>query len=138
MSVDQLRALPIADLADDACHLWLWTTNQFLRSGFDLLDAWGFTFLSPITWVKPHGIANWFISRTQTMLFGYKKKCVFPLARYQPNVVFAPPGKHSQKPEASYELIESISPEPRLELFARKERAGWICQGNEIDGNWLA
>lgn len=136
MSLDEIKRLPVGDLADVGCHLWLWTTNQFLRQGFDVMEAWGFKYLAPITWVKPSGIGNYFVHLTQTILFGYKGKCKFPLARYKPTVTFAGfPPRHSQKPEYFYELIESISPAPRLELFARNKRQGWDCWGNEVESD---
>ena len=136
MSLQEIKNIPVAELADVGCHLWLWTTNQFLQCGFEVMESWGFKYLAPITWVKPSGIGNYFIHRTQTVLFGYKGKCVFPLARYQPTVVFATlPKRHSQKPTEIYELIESISPPPRLELFARNKRDGWDCWGNEVESD---
>jgi len=133
MTVEDICQLPVLDLAEKACHLWLWTTNQFLRDGFDVLQTWGFKYLAPITWVKPSGCGNYFVSRTQTLLFGYKDKCVFPLERYKPTVLYANiPKRHSQKPEEFIDLIESISPVPRIELFARQQRFGWDCWGNEV------
>ena len=136
MTIAEIINLPIPDIADEGCHLWLWTTNQFLRDGFNVLEAWGFKYLAPITWVKPSGLGNYFVSRTQTLLFGYKNRCVFPLERYKPTVLFAgTPRRHSEKPQESYGLIESISPEPRLELFARRKRMGWDCWGNEVDND---
>ena len=132
MSLQEISALPVGELAADDCHLWLWTTNQFLRDGFDIMLAWGFKYLAPITWVKPSGIGNWFIHRTQVCLFGYRHSCKFDGKRYLPNIIEAPAGKHSAKPEASYKYIESVSAEPRLELFARKERHGWDVWGNEV------
>jgi N6-adenosine-specific RNA methylase IME4 len=132
MTLDQLAALPVGGLAAEGAHLWLWTTNQYLAAGFALMAGWGFTYLAPITWVKPSGIGNYFVHRTQTLLFGYKQRCLFPLARYRPTVLFAPtPTRHSTKPEESYQLVESISPGPRLELFARASRAGWDAWGDE-------
>lgn len=135
MTVSEIKALAIGDYATPGCHLWLWTTNQFLRQGFEVMEAWGFTYLAPITWVKPSGCGNYFVHRTQTLLFGYKEKCKFPQARYQPNVIFAGIGNHSQKPLAAYDLIEKVSPTPRLELFARKRRIGWDVWGNEIESD---
>lgn len=136
MSVDQICAMPVGDLAEDDCHLWLWTTNQHLRDGFRVMEAWGFKYLAPIHWVKPSGIGCWFIHRTQTVLFGYRKRCKFPLARYRPNVLTSgDPKRHSQKPEESFQLIESISPGPRLELFARQRRHGWSAWGNEVESD---
>jgi len=134
MTVDEIIRLPICELADEGCHLWLWTTNQYLPAGFEVMKAWGFKYLSPITWVKPSGFGNYFVSVTQTLLFGYKGKCLFPLARYKPTVVHTGlPKRHSQKPTEFYDLIESISPGARLELFARDKRAGWDCWGNEVE-----
>ena len=132
MSIAEVCALPVGQMADDGCHLWLWTANQYLRQGFDVMDAWGFKYLAPITWVKPSGLGHWFIHRTQTILFGYKGRCEFPLERYLPNVFEAPAGRHSAKPEKSYDLIERVSPGPRLELFARERRLGWSAWGNEV------
>jgi len=132
MSLQEIAALPVGELAADDCHLWLWTTNQFLREGFDIMRAWGFKYLAPITWIKPCGLGNWFIHRTQTILFGYRRSCKFEGRRYLPNIIEAPAGKHSAKPEASYVYIESVSAAPRLELFARQERPGWDVWGNEV------
>ena len=136
MSAEQIQALPVGDLAQDGCHLWLWTTNQHLESGFAVMRAWGFKYLAPIHWIKPTGQGNWFIHRTQTLLFGYRSRCVFPLGRYKPNVFTSgDPVRHSQKPEESYRLIEAVSPSPRLELFARMRRAGWDAWGNEVQSD---
>ena len=136
MSLDAIKALSVGDLAAEGAHLWLWTTNQFLCQGFDVMDAWGFRYLAPIHWVKPSGIGNWFVHRTQTLLFGYKGKCRFPLSRYQPNLIqTGDPVRHSAKPAATYEYIERVSPAPRLELFARQRREGWDCWGNEVQSD---
>jgi site-specific DNA-methyltransferase (adenine-specific) len=132
MSIDDICRLPINKISGDGCHLWLWTTNQYLKEGFIVLEAWGFKYLAPITWVKTTGLGNWFIHRTQTLLFGYKDHCIFPAARYKPTVIFASnPTTHSQKPQAVADLIEEISPAPRIELFCRKQRLGWDCWGDQ-------
>lgn len=132
MSLQEIASLPVGELAADDCHLWLWTTNQFLREGFDVMHSWGFKYLAPIHWIKPNGLGNWFIHRTQTCLFGYRRSCKFEGKRYLPNIIEAPARKHSAKPEASYAYIESVSATPRLELFARRERHGWDVWGNEV------
>ena len=137
MTWQEISNLNVGKIAEVGCHLWLWTTNEFLHAGFHVMDAWGFKYLAPITWVKPSGIGNWFVPRTQTLLFGYKEKCIFPLGRYKPTVLSTPsnPKRHSQKPDEFYDLIESISPTPRLELFARRKREGWDCWGNEVESD---
>jgi N6-adenosine-specific RNA methylase IME4 len=85
MTVNEISAMPVRDLAETGCHLWLWVTNEFLRAGFDVMEAWGFKYLAPITWRKPSGCGNYFIHLTQHILFGYKDRCVFNRARYIPN-----------------------------------------------------
>jgi N6-adenosine-specific RNA methylase IME4 len=132
MAVDTIAALPVQDLAAQACHLWLWTTNQFLEAGFHVMRAWGFTYLAPVHWIKPSGLGAWWVHRTQTVLFGYYRRCRFPQARYLPNFFEANPGRHSEKPPESYELIETVSPPARLELFARQARPGWHVWGDEV------
>ena len=134
MPVEEIMALPIGDLAEPDCHLWLWTTNSFLEAGFSVLKTWGFKYLAPIHWIKPSGLGNYFVHRSQTILFGYRGRCQFPLKRYAPNLIEATcPSRHSEKPEEAFALVESISPGPRLELFARRQRPGWTCWGNEVE-----
>ena len=136
MPESELKILPVGELAGDGCHLWLWATNKTLHQAFHVMDAWGFKYLNTLTWVKPSGVGCWFVNRTQFLLFGYKGKCVFNKARYLPNVFEATtPHIHSQKPEITFEIIESISDEPRLELFARRKRLGWDCWGNEVESD---
>jgi N6-adenosine-specific RNA methylase IME4 len=132
MSVDEICALPVSTVSAQSAHLWLWTCNQFLEAGFQVMRAWGFKYLAPVTWVKPSGCGPWFVHTTQTLLFGYRGKCAFPLDRYKRTDFRASAQRHSRKPEASYELIEAISPAPRLELFARVRRPGWHVWGNEV------
>jgi N6-adenosine-specific RNA methylase IME4 len=136
MTIDEIKRLPIGDLAAPDCHLWLWTTNQHIEAGFKVLEAWGFKYLAPIHWIKPSGQGNWFIHRTQTILFGYKDRCVFERARYRQNIFWTGrTARHSKKPTESYVLIEEISCPPRLELFARKRRLGWDVWGNEVQSD---
>lgn len=137
MTTEAICALNVGSLATPDCHLWLWTTNQHIEDGFRVMRAWGFKYLAPIHWIKPSGQGNWFVHRTQTLLFGYRERCVFPMARYKPNVIQSgDPVRHSQKPEESFDLIEAVSPEPRLELFARQRRPGWSAWGNEVEASW--
>lgn len=136
MSVNEIKELPINDIAETGCHLWLWTTNQYLRQGFDVMESWGFKYLAPITWTKPSGCGNWFVHTTQTCLFGYKEKCIFPRDRYKPTTFISGlPKRHSKKPDSFYSFIESISGEERIELFARGKRLGWDVWGNEVESD---
>lgn len=136
MPLGQILALPVGMLAEPDAHLWLWTTNQFIGDGIQLMRAWGFKYLSPIHMIKPSGVGNYFVNRTQTLLMGYKEKCVFSSGRYLPNIIEVKSVKrHSEKPDETYEYIESVSQAPRLELFARRQRPGWSVWGNEVDSD---
>lgn len=137
MSLDQLKALPVPDLAAPDAHLWLWTTNRSLPDGFALMAHWGFRYLAPVHWVKPSGFGAWFVHRTQTLLMGYRGNLdMRPEGRYRPNVLFASPkrGGHSTKPAESYELVEAVSHPPRLEMFARVARPNWTAVGDGVTG----
>ena len=136
MTLAQIKGLPVGDLAGPGSHLWLWTTNAFLPVSFGILTGWGFRYLCPVTWVKPNGIGNWFVHRTEHLIFGYRPPLRM-VTRYKANVIFADRkvegiSVHSRKPDGSYELIEQVSHEPRLELFARRTRPGWQTWGNDV------
>lgn len=135
MTLDAIKVLPVSDYAAPDAHLWLWTTNAFLDASFDVMKAWGFKYLTTVTWVKPSGVGAWFASTTQHCLFGYKDKCVFPGRRYAPTHFHATPKRHSEKPEEFYRLAEEVSAPARLELFARRPRAGWSVWGNEVESD---
>jgi N6-adenosine-specific RNA methylase IME4 len=137
MPVEAIKALPVESIAGDQAHLWLWTTNQFLRAAFDVLDAWGFKYLATVTWVKPSGLGAWFANTTQHCLFGYYGKCHFPLARYKPTHFLATPRRHSAKPEEFYNLVRSISPGPRLDMFNRRVLEGFTGWGDESPDQML-
>jgi len=131
MSKEQLLALPIPDLADDDCHIYLWITNRSLPKGFALLEKWGFRYITALTWAKPHfGMGNYFRGQTEHILFGVKGSQ--PLKRKDVGTLFeAARGKggHSSKPPEFYNLVESCSPGPYIEMFSRSERKGWKTWG---------
>lgn len=129
MALDELEALDLP--ADDAAHLYLWTTNGFLRQAFDLMDLWGFTYKTTLTWCKPQiGMGNYFRNNTEHVLFGIKGK--LPTQRNDIGTWFsADRTRHSAKPESFYDLVEASSPGPWLEMFARRRRMGWFTWGNE-------
>lgn len=132
MTLDELAALPVEERSADEAHLYLWTTNGFLREAFDLIDAWGYTYKTCLTWVKPQmGMGNYFRSSTEHVLFGVRGG----LRTQQRNLMNwfeAPRGKHSAKPASFYDLVEVASPGPYLEMFARRRRLGWESWGNEV------
>jgi N6-adenosine-specific RNA methylase IME4 len=133
MSIGELMAMPVGEYADEDCHIYLWITNRSLPKGFQLLDAWGFRYVTCVTWVKPHfGMGNYFRGQTEHLLFGVKGSQ--SLKRHDQGTFFeAPRGPkgHSSKPLKSYEVIESCSSGPYLELFARSQRPDWTSWGAE-------
>lgn len=134
MTIEEIKSLPVSSFADENCHLWLWTTNQFLPDSIEIMKEWGFKYLTTITWVKPSGVGAWFVNRTQHLIFGYKGKLELS-KRFKPTVYFDTPVRHSEKPVQFYKLFEEVSCPNRLELFARKKRDGWDSWGNEVDSD---
>lgn len=129
MSIDELAALELP--AADNAHLYMWVTNGFLREGFDLFDAWGFTYKACLTWCKPQiGMGNYFRNATEHVYFGLRGKMP-TTANNIPTWFTADRTRHSAKPETFYDLVERSSPGPRLEMFARRRRLGWHTWGNE-------
>jgi N6-adenosine-specific RNA methylase IME4 len=135
MSLDQIKAMPVADLVKENAHCWLWVTNAVLRRGYDVLEAWGFTPRSVFTWIKPRmGLGVYLRNATEHVLLGTRGKAPV-LFKAQPNWLFAPRQDHSHKPEEFHKIVERVSPGPYLELFARRRQPGWDVWGNEIDSD---
>ncbi|MEW8193919.1 MAG: MT-A70 family methyltransferase [Candidatus Thiodiazotropha sp.] len=131
LSFEDLKNLPVGELADDDAHIYLWITNRSLPKGFELLSEWGFRYITAITWVKPHyGMGNYFRGQTEHILFGVKGS--LPLLRKDQGTVFHAdrgPNGHSSKPVELYDIIESCSPGPYLEMFSRTDRHDWTHWG---------
>lgn len=134
MSVWQIAALPIADLAEKDCRLFLWTTNRYLRDSFMVLDAWGFKYAQTLVWHKTGNPSPFGGSvapiHAEYVLVG-KKGSPATLSRIDSSVIAANVGDHSAKPEGFLDRFEAISPGPYLELFARRNRMGWDTWGNQ-------
>ncbi|GHU52500.1 DNA methyltransferase [Clostridia bacterium] len=135
MTLDRIKAMPVADLAEENAHCWLWVTNATLEPGFDVLRAWGFTPRSTFSWIKPRmGLGVYLRNATEHVLLGTKGKAPI-LFNAQPNWGFFPRQDHSHKPEELYSVIERCSPGPYLELFARRRQPGWDAWGNQIESD---
>ncbi len=134
MSIDELCELPVSEWAAEQAHLYLWTTNGFLREAFDVLEAWGFNYKTTLVWVKPQiGLGNYFRSSTEYVLFGVRGG-LRTLDSNQRNWFEAKRGRHSKKPAFFFDLVERVSPGPFLEMFARERRLSeseWGYWGNE-------
>lgn len=135
MTVDEICALPVREFAADDAHLHLWTTNAFLFEARRVMEAWGFEYKSCFVWVKPQmGIGNYWRVSHEFMLFGLRGDCPF-LARDEKSWRELPRGRHSAKPDRIRQMIEKVSPGPRLEMFARDVIEGWNAWGNQLRRN---
>ena len=138
MTLERIKQMPVAELAEDNAHLWLWVTNATLRHGYDVAEAWGFTVRSPLTWIKFRlGLGPYLRNTTEHLLFATKGRAPVKF-KAQPTWFNAPVQDHSHKPEEQYPLIERISDGPYLELFARRRPSSaedWSVWGNEIDSD---
>jgi N6-adenosine-specific RNA methylase IME4 len=130
MSHDELLALPVGEWAEEDCHLYLWTTNNFLTRAVELVQTWGFSYKTVLTWVKPRiGLGSYFRSSTEQVLFAVRGS-MMTRARDIATHFEAPTGEHSEKPQEFFRLVERASYGPYLEAFARKRRDGWEVWGN--------
>ena len=143
MSKSDLEQLPVADWAADQSFLWLWATNSkdkstgepILRTAFDLMTVWGFTFYTMVTWNKRTGPCPFgpYQITTEHVLFGYRGKAVFEresLGKMQ-TCFTETPTAHSAKPDSFYQTIASHFAGNRLDVFARQVRDGYDGWGNE-------
>lgn len=142
MTMQEILALPVRDLAEDDAHLYLWVTSPRLfgdRSAGprdpgprEIMEAWGFTYKTTLVWVKPGlGMGWWFRNNHEMVLFGSRGKLSIPPEKREGSVITGGRRRHSEKPDSFYDLVERVSPGPWLELFARRNRLGWDTWGNE-------
>lgn len=137
MDLEAIKSLPVSRLAADAAHLYLWTTNRYLRDAFGVVDSWGFRFAQMLVWAKTpmgKGPGGAFAQNAEYVLF-----CRRGTLRHldkQDTVWFNWPrtARHSAKPDAFLDLVERVSPGPRVELFARRARFGWDYWGDQSLG----
>src|SRR5947208_10589416 len=146
MKLDEIKALPVPDIAADKAHLYLWCPNAMLPEGLAVMKAWGFTYKSNLVWHKirkdggsdGRGVGFYFRNVTELILFGVRGKNARTLApgRRQVNLLGTRKREHSRKPDEQYALIETCSPGPFLELFARGTRDGWVTWGNQATNDY--
>lgn len=141
MKLEEIKLLPVSDLADEKSHLYLWVPNALLPEGLEVMRAWGFEYKTNTIWEKVRkdgmpdgrGVGFYFRNVTEILLFGIKgeKNRTLDPGRSQVNLIRAMKREHSRKPDEFVSMIESCSPGPYLELFARGERDGWDMWGNQ-------
>lgn len=133
MSIRDICDLPIQQICEDDCVLFLWTTVPLLDEGIKVLKSWGFQYKHSLFWRKitSKGMGYWFRGQVEVLLMGVKGK-VKAFRSQSTNILQTKVERHSEKPEAMYKLIESLRIEPRIELFARKKRKGWDSWGLDL------
>lgn len=156
MTLEDICALPVAEHLEDRAHCYLWVPNALLPEGLQVLKAWGFQYKSNIVWEKirkdggpdGRGVGFYFRNVTEILLFGVRGKDVRTLqpGRSQVNFIEAEEPdsdllktrkrEHSRKPDEQYDIIESCSWGPYLELFGRGKRKDWTVWGNQADDDY--
>ena len=142
--LEQLKQLPIGDIADTNCILFLWATFPFLKEALELIEAWGFRYrtigflwvkMNPNNWGAFYGLGRWTRGNTEPCLLATKGK---PHRKAQDvfQLLMLPRMRHSQKPNEVRERIVRLCGDlPRIELFARRKVKGWDCWGNEVESD---
>jgi N6-adenosine-specific RNA methylase IME4 len=146
MTLDDICALPVADMLAPVAHCYLWVPNALLPDGLRVLEAWGFEYKSNLVWHKVRkdghsdgrGVGFYFRNVTELVLFGVRGKNARTKAagRTQVNLLATRKREHSRKPDEFYDIVQACSPGPYLELFARGARPGWAVWGNQADEDY--
>lgn len=146
MTIEDICALPVADIAAPTAHLYLWVPNALLPEGLQVMTAWGFEYKTNLVWHKirkdggsdGRGVGFYFRNVTELILFGVRGKNArtLPPGRTQVNCISTRKREHSRKPDEQYDLIEACSPGPYLEMFARGARPNWAVWGNQADDSY--
>ncbi len=146
MTLDEIKSLPVSNVADDKSHLYLWVPNALLPDGLEVMKEWGFEYKTNLIWEKVRkdgqpdgrGVGFYFRNVTEILLFGIKgdKNRTLQPGRSQVNLLRTMKREHSRKPDEFVNLIEACSSGPRLELFARGDREGWDMWGNQADDSY--
>lgn len=135
MGIEAIKAMRISDIAHEDCILWLWTTNAHIREAFSVAESWGFEYKTILTWVKNQmGTGDWLRGKTEHCLLCVRGKPTIQLTN-QTTAIEAPRGRHSEKPEEFYGVVEKMCPGSKVEIFSRKSRPGWEVFGDEIAPN---
>lgn len=146
MSVEEIASLPVADLGEDDCVLFLWCCWPTLEDAFTVLRGWGFTYKTcGFDWIKAHagqiemfrddgdplvGMGYWTRANSEPCLLATRGKPKRLNADVRQGII-EPRRQHSRKPDCVHERIERLVAGPYLELFARQSRPGWTTWGNE-------
>ena len=141
MKIEDIKKLPIQDITDDNCMLFMWVTFPNLQEGLDTIKAWGFKYKTlGFSWIKTNknngkpffGIGYYTKSNCEVCLIGVKGKPI-KQSNSVSSVIISPREEHSKKPDSvRNKIVELCGDIPRIELFARQSVDGWDCWGNEV------
>lgn len=143
LTLQEIKDIPVEAAVKDTSHLYLWVPNALLAEGLQVMECWGFTYKTNLIWYKirkdggpdRRGVGFYFRNVTEIILFGVRGKNARTLhpGRSQENIISSQKREHSRKPDEQYAVIESCSPGPYLEMFARGNRPNWQCWGNQTE-----
>ena len=146
MSSNEIKKLPIKEIADDNAILFIWTTDYHLAKCIEVITAWGFEYKTVgFVWAKKNkkGEQVCFMgaytmkSGVELCLLATKGKDAHKLVKKH-NVrayIESPRLEHSKKPdEIRDRIVELMGDLPRIELFARQKVEGWDAMGFDVDG----
>jgi len=142
MTFEEIKGLPVEQVAAPQSHLYLWVPNALIAQGLEVMKCWGFTYKTNLVWYKVRkdggpdgrGVGFYFRNVTELVLFGIRGSFrTLEAGRRQTNVVVSRKREHSRKPDELYEIIERCSPGPFLEMFARYPRDKWFQWGDELE-----
>lgn len=141
MKVSDICDLPVKNIADKDCVLFMWATYPMLKEALQVIEAWEFTYKSiAFQWIKQNksgngyffGLGRWTRGNTEPCLIAVKGKPK-RISASVGQLVFSPLRKHSQKPdEVRDKIIELVGDLPRIELFAREKTPDWDAWENEV------
>ena len=137
MTIEAICDYQLPEIADDS-RLFLWTVAAMGEEGYSTMRAWGFRPVSELIWYKETKNGKAWFGMGRTVRAAHER-CIIGVRGKPPvlshsirSVFMAEAGRHSEKPEAFYQLVEELSPGPYLELFGRRHRQGWTVLGSEL------
>lgn len=142
MSLEDIQSLPVGNLADKDCVLFMWTTIPLLKDSFSVLKSWGFEYKTvAFVWIKLNkksdtlfwGMGHWTRANAELCILATKGQPKRKSAKVH-QVIMSHIQQHSKKPaETRDRIVELVGDLPRIELFARNKTIGWDTWGNEIN-----
>ncbi|MCU6718617.1 MT-A70 family methyltransferase [Porcipelethomonas ammoniilytica] len=142
MELEDIQALPVGELADTDCVLFMWTTIPLLKDCFSVMKAWGFEYKTvAFVWIKQNrksdslfwGMGHWTRANAEFCMLATKGRPKRKSAGVH-QVIISHIEEHSKKPDiVRHKIIELVGDLPRVELFAREKADGWDAWGNEVD-----